>query len=79
MGAIRLGHAFQRFAAGGGSYGKNFAQQRMGLRGEMQQPDAPVPGMGAPLDELRLKSGRTDSTLEDVFLHLVTKPQSEAA
>ena len=26
------------------------------------------------LDELRLKSGRKDSTLEDVFLHLVTKP-----
>jgi ABC-2 type transport system ATP-binding protein len=32
------------------------------------------------LEELRLKSGgRTDSTLEDVFLHLVTKPQQEAA
>ena len=52
--AIRLGHAFQRLAAGGGAYRKNFAQQRMGLRGEMQQPDAPVLGMGAPLDELRL-------------------------
>ena len=52
--AIRLGHAFQRFAAGGGAYRKNFAQQRMGLLGEMQQPDAAVLGMGAPLDELRL-------------------------
>ena len=31
------------------------------------------------LDELRLKSGRNDSTLEDVFLHLVTKPQPVAA
>jgi ABC-2 type transport system ATP-binding protein len=31
------------------------------------------------LDELRLKSGRKDSTLEDVFLHLVTKPHAEAA
>src|SRR6266566_1748912 len=31
------------------------------------------------LDELRLKSGRKDSTREDVFLHLVTKPQAEAA
>ena len=31
------------------------------------------------LDELRLKSGRKNSTLEDVFLHLVTKPESEAA
>ncbi len=31
------------------------------------------------LDELRLKSGRKDSTLEDVFLHLVTKPRAEAA
>jgi ABC-2 type transport system ATP-binding protein len=31
------------------------------------------------LDELRLKSGRKDSTLEDVFLHLVTKPEKEAA
>jgi ABC-2 type transport system ATP-binding protein len=31
------------------------------------------------LDELRIKSGRKDSTLEDVFLHLVTKSQSVAA
>ena len=31
------------------------------------------------LDELRLKSGRKDSTLEDVFLHLVPKPRAEAA
>jgi ABC-2 type transport system ATP-binding protein len=31
------------------------------------------------LDELRLKSGRKDCTLEDVFLHLVTKPHAEAA
>jgi ABC-2 type transport system ATP-binding protein len=31
------------------------------------------------LDELRLKSGRNNSTLEDVFLHLVTEPQAEAA
>jgi len=31
------------------------------------------------LEELRLKSGRKDSTLEDVFLHLVTKPEAEAA
>jgi ABC-2 type transport system ATP-binding protein len=31
------------------------------------------------LEELRCKSGRKDSTLEDVFLHLVAKPQSEAA
>jgi|ERR1043166_4119411 ABC-2 type transport system ATP-binding protein len=31
------------------------------------------------LDELRIKSGRKDSTLEDVFLHLVTKPERDAA
>jgi ABC-2 type transport system ATP-binding protein len=31
------------------------------------------------LDELRLKAGRKESTLEDVFLHLVTGPQAEAA
>ena len=31
------------------------------------------------LDELRLKSGRKDSTLEDVFLHLVSSPRAEAA
>src|SRR5260370_10719961 len=54
MVAVRLGHAFQSFATGGGAYRKNFAQQRMGLRGEMQQPNATVLGMGAPLDELRL-------------------------
>jgi ABC-2 type transport system ATP-binding protein len=29
------------------------------------------------LDELRVKSGRTGSTLEDVFLHLVAKPQDK--
>jgi len=31
------------------------------------------------LGELRLRAGRKDSTLEDLFLHLVAKPQAEVA
>jgi len=31
------------------------------------------------LNELRLKSGRRDSTLEDVFLHLVAQTEPRAA
>jgi len=31
------------------------------------------------LSELRLRAGRKDSTLEDLFLHLVAKPQAEVA